>query len=104
MACNVSQRTAEFGVRFALGASPGDVLRLVFASGGRVVLAGLGLGVAGALALSRLIESQLYGISARDPLVYGGLGCLFSVVAALACWLPARRAAKVDPITALRAE
>jgi putative ABC transport system permease protein len=100
----VSQRTAEFGLRSALGASSGDLLALVLGGAGRLALAGVALGIVAALSLSRLVESQLYGVSARDPLLYGALAALFLLVALATCWLPARRAAKVDPAVALRGE
>ena len=98
----VAQRTRELGIRMALGARPADVLRWVLTQG--AVLAGIGLavGLAGALALARLLESQLYGVSTRDPLTLGGVTLLFSATALLACWFPARRATRVDPIQAMR--
>ena len=98
----VSQRTREFGVRLALGAAPGTVVRQVVREG--MVLAGLGLviGVMASLAVTRLLEAQLHGVSATDPITFGlGLATL-AAVALLASWLPARRAARVDPATALR--
>jgi putative ABC transport system permease protein len=104
MACAVAQRTNEFGVRLALGAQPGDVLRLVAIHAARLVTLGLALGFAGTLAAGRLIASQLYLTSTRDPLVFAVIGLVLAAVAALACWLPARRATRVDPIIALRAE
>ena len=99
-----SQRTREIGVRMALGAQPGDVLRLVL--GGGLRLAGLALvtGLAAALGLSQLLASQLYEISPHDPLVFATVTSLLAATAALACWLPARRATRVDPLIALRAE
>lgn len=104
MAWMVTRRTAEFGVRFALGAQRSEVLRLVFADGGRLVLAGAACGFAAALALARFLSSLLFEISPRDPATFVVGAVTLLAVAALACWLPARRAAKVDPMTALRAE
>lgn len=101
---SVSQRTAEFGVRLALGAQTADLHRLVLREAARLAVLGLGLGLLLALAGGRLIASMLYETSAHDPLVLGGLTALLGLVVLLACWLPARRAARVDPMVALRAE
>jgi predicted permease len=98
----VGQRTNEIGVRLALGALPGDVLSLVVGQGMRLVLLGVALGVAAALAVSRLMAGLLYGVGAADVATYVAIGALLSVVALLACYLPARRATHVDPATALR--
>jgi len=100
----VAQRTREFGIRLALGAQWRDLLRLVLGQGMRLVAFGLVLGLGGALALSRVVEAQLYQVSPQDPLTFAAVALLLAIAAALACWLPARRATKVDPITALRAE
>ncbi len=104
MAYNVTQRTSEIGIRLALGAQPRDVLRLVLAHGGKLVGLGLLLGLVAALAGGRLLESMLYKTSPRDPLTLGAITLLLAAAAALACLLPARRATKVDPMIALRAE
>jgi predicted permease len=97
-------RTREIGVRMALGAQPGDVLRLILGGGARLAAIAIGLGLAGSLAVSQLLTSQLYEVSPRDPFVFTVV--LLSLLGATlaACWLPARRAMKVDPIASLRAE
>jgi putative ABC transport system permease protein len=97
----VSQRTQEIGVRLALGASPRDVVRLVIRQALKPVLAGLVLGIAGALAIGNILASELYGVTARDPLTIAGVSVAFVLVAILASWAPARRAARVDPVRAL---
>jgi putative ABC transport system permease protein len=100
----VAQRTREIGVRIALGAQNRDVIGLVLRQGAGLTAAGIALGLLGALALTRVMESLLYGVSARDPLTYGALAALFATVALVATWVPARRASRVDPITAIRNE
>ena len=104
IAFGVSQRTQEFGIRLALGAQSGDVLRLVIGQGIKLIVVGLALGLAGALAATRLLKSLLFGVSATDPLTFAGIALLLLSVALLACWIPARRATKVDPMIALRCE
>ncbi|HKV50404.1 MAG TPA: ABC transporter permease [Gemmatimonadaceae bacterium] len=104
MSFTVAQRTHEVGVRMALGARRKDVTRMVLVQGGRVVVVAIGLGLVGALGAGRLIRSQLFGVSATDPLTLAAVTLGLGVVALAACYLPARRAARVDPMIALRAE
>jgi ABC-type antimicrobial peptide transport system permease subunit len=100
----VSQRTAEIGVRLALGAAPGSVARMIVRQGGLVALAGVAVGVLAAFAGSRLIDSVLFGVSSRDPGVFVSTTLLLLTVAIVACWIPARRAARLSPLEALRTE
>jgi predicted permease len=100
----VAQRTREIGVRMALGAQTWDVIGLVMRQGAVLIGAGILLGLLGAAAFTRVLESLLYGVSARDPLTYATLAAVLAVVALVATWLPARRASQVDPILAIRAE
>jgi putative ABC transport system permease protein len=102
LALSVSQRTVEIGVRMAMGAERGAVMRMVLGQGLGLVLAGLALGLAGAVLLSRLVERLLFGVPATDPVTYVAVAVLLLAVAAAACLLPARRAASVDPLVALR--
>ncbi len=100
----VAQRIQELGIRLALGAQNRDVLRLVVGQGMKLALIGVATGVTGALALTGFIKSMLYGISATDPLTFVLIASLFLAIALLACWIPARRATKVDPMVALKCE
>lgn len=104
VAFSVTRRTQEIGIRMALGGQPSDVLRLVLGEGARMAALGIGIGVVASIAITRLMSSLLFGISATDPLTFVGVAVLLSLVALLACYIPARRATRVDPLVALRYE
>jgi hypothetical protein len=104
VAYGVAQRSRDIGIRIALGAGRGQVMRWVLGQGLGLSLAGVAVGLAGALALSRLLEKLLFGVSPTEPIIYVGVALLLLVVTALASWLPARRAARVDPMIAMRVE
>ena len=101
---SVAQRSHEFGIRMALGAAKGDILSLIVAQGFRLAMAGIIVGMAGALTLTRVLTNLLFGITPTDPLTFGAVALLLLGVTLLACYIPARRAAKVDPMVALRYE
>jgi putative ABC transport system permease protein len=100
----VTQRSHEIGIRMALGAEPADVLRMIVGDGMKLALLGLAIGITASLLLMKYLESQLYGIKARDPLTFIGVAAGLALVALAACYFPARRATKVDPLVALRYE
>src|SRR6266571_4742806 len=100
----VAQRSREIGIRMALGAQPRDVRRHILKEGTRLAMTGLGVGAVAGLALSRLIASLLYGITSTDPITFAAVAFVLTIVAVAACWIPARRATRVDPIEALRYE
>ena len=104
VAYSVAQRTREFGVRIAFGAERRDVLLLVLSHGARLTLLGIGLGIVASLAVTRLLATLLYGMSATDPTTFAAVALLLALVALAACYLPARRATRVDPMVALRSE
>jgi len=100
----VEQRTGEIGVRMALGADRGSILRMVIGEGMLLALIGIGMGVACALVAGRLLRSELFGVAAADPVTLGAVGIGFGLVALAACYVPARRAMCVDPVRAMRSE
>jgi putative ABC transport system permease protein len=104
MSLNVAQRTNEFGIRLALGAKPANVLRLVVGQSLRLVLMGIAVGLAGAFALTRLMATVLFGVTPTDVTTIVVVSLCLLVVALFACYVPARRATKVDPLVALRYE
>jgi ABC-type antimicrobial peptide transport system permease subunit len=104
MAYLVSQGTREIGIRMALGATPRNILSLIVRQGMMLSLSGVAIGIAGAFLLTRLMQSLLYGVGATDAFTFGGIALLLIVVAMLASFIPACRAARVDPIVSLRCE
>jgi putative ABC transport system permease protein len=104
MAYNGLRRMREIGVRLALGAMPAQIRMMMLGQGMRLLVVGLVIGFAGAMALSRLIRTVLFGVSANDPLIYGVVTAVLTVAAILACWLPARKASRVNPMVTLRSE
>ena len=104
MSYSVAQRTNEIGIRLALGAQSRDVLLMIVKQGGMLILLGLGIGLAGAYAVTRLITSWLFGVTAKDPFTFAAVAVLLAIVALLACYIPALRATRVDPMDALRCE
>jgi putative ABC transport system permease protein len=102
MAYSVSQSRQEIGIRMALGARPGDVWRMVLRRGIAITAAGMGIGLLGAFGVSRIVGNLLYGVSATDPMTFVLISLLLCGVALVACFVPARRATKVDPVMAIR--
>ena len=102
IAYSVAQRTQEVAIRRALGAQQVDILRLVLGQGLSLALTGVAIGIVGAIALTRVIGSLLFHVSATDPATFAGIGLLFVLVALMASYVPARRASRIDPMTALR--
>jgi len=100
----VRQRTSEIGVRMALGAGPARIFNLVIGHGLRLSAAGIGLGMLAALGLTRVMSTMLVGVKASDPTTYLSMAALFFAITAIACWMPGRRAASLDPLVALRDE
>jgi putative ABC transport system permease protein len=104
MSYSVAQRTHEIGVRMALGARRSTVLALIIREGMLLVVVGLAIGLAGAFALTRVMSSLLFGVTAKDPITFVVVAILLSLVALIACYVPAQRATRIDPLEALRYE
>ena len=104
MAYSVNQRISEIGIRVALGANPVSVFRLIVGQGMRLALVGVGIGLVASLFLSRFISSMLFGISSNDPLTYAGVALLLIATAMVSCFIPALRAARMDPVNTLRGQ
>jgi ABC-type antimicrobial peptide transport system permease subunit len=104
IAYSVARRTRELGIRAALGAAPGDLVRDVVLGGVQLTAIGIAAGCVGAMLAGRLLTSMLYGLTPRDPATLAGAVAVLALVAIVACWLPARRASRIDPVAALRME
>jgi putative ABC transport system permease protein len=104
LAWTVSERTREIGVRLALGAQTGDVLKLVIGQGMKLTLVGLTIGLAASLPAAKVMKSLLFGVGAGDPTIFAAIALLLVFTALLACYLPARKATKVDPVVAIRSD
>jgi putative ABC transport system permease protein len=104
MSYAVAQRTHEIGVRLALGAQRSNVLRMVLGSGAKLAFVGIAIGIGASLAFTRFLSTLLFRVSPTDPLIFSGVAIVLTLVALLACYIPARRAMRVDPMVALRYE
>jgi len=104
MAFSVSARTGEIGIRMSLGADAGQVQRMILGEGSAVLALGLGLGVAGALAAAGMIRGLLFGIAPHDPVTFIAVGMTMAAIGVVACWIPALRAARIDPAITMRSE